>query len=150
MEFGYNTILLIHMEQSPSISKFTDVFEEKGFTLYHVKTIEEAYQILGSQSVEIIVLDMDENYEEAFKFCHRVKRNKNLEHIFLIGLSGAHSKFGIYIDAQTKEERRWLNCDLFVHKPLNAMYLYKLLKKEIAILEGMDGTALDSTKEPWL
>ncbi|MHA1619118.1 MAG: hypothetical protein ACTSVZ_07530 [Promethearchaeota archaeon] len=150
MEFGYTTILLINMDDSPSIGKFKDIFEDKGFTLYHVQTIDEAYQILGSQSVEIIVLDMDSNYEQAFRFLHRVKRNRNLDHIFLIGLSGAHSQFGIYIDATTREERKWLNLDLFVHKPLNAMYLYKLLKKEIAILQGMDGTALDSADEPWL
>jgi hypothetical protein len=93
---------------------------------------------------------MDGQHQAAFRFCHRIKRNKNFQHIFLIGLSGAHSTYGIYIDAATREERKWLNCDLFVHKPLNAMYLYKLLKKEIAILEGMDGTALDSPEEPWL
>lgn len=150
MEFGYTTILLIHMENSPAIGKFANIFEEKGFTLYHVKTIDEAYNILGSQSVQIIVLDMDPDYDQAFRFCHRVKRNKNLEHIFLIGLSGAHSKYGIYINATTREERKWLNCDLFIHKPLNAMYLYKLLKMEIAKLQGVDGTALDSAKEPWL
>ncbi|WP_457559626.1 hypothetical protein [Candidatus Harpocratesius sp.] len=150
MEYGYNTILLINMEDSPSINRFTDVFEEKGFSLYHVKTFEEAYHVLGSQSVQIIVINMDTDYAEAFQFCYRVKHNKNLNHIFLIALSGAHSRFGIYINAQTYESRKWLNCDLFVHKPLNAMYLYKLLKKEIAILKGMDGIALDSPKEPWL
>ncbi|MHA1776211.1 MAG: hypothetical protein DRO88_06455 [Promethearchaeia archaeon] len=150
MEYGYSTILLINMEDSPSINRFTDVFEEKGFSLYHVKTFEEAYQILGSQSVQIIVINMDTDYAKAFRFCYRVKHNQNLKHIFLIALSGAHSELGIYIEAQTAEAKKWLNCDLFIPKPLNAMYLYKLLKKEIAILKGIDGTALDTEKEPWL
>jgi len=150
MEHGYNTILLVHMENANFVSRFTTLFEEKGFTLYHVPNIEGAYQVLGSQSVEIIVLDMDENYAEAFKFCHSIKRNKNLEKILIIGLSAAHTRFGIYIDAQTKEERRWLNCDLFIHKPINAKNLYLLLKKEIAIMQGIDATKLDSPDEAWL
>lgn len=146
----HNTILLIHYEEGHFVSRFTNVFEEKGFSLYHCPNIEEAYQILGTQSVEIIILDMDENYDEAFKFCYRIKRNKNLEKIFIIGLSAAHTRFDIYIDAQTREERKWLNCDLFVHKPINARVLYLVLKKEIAIMQGIDATDLDSSEESWL
>lgn len=150
MESEYNTILLVNMEESDFLSKFSDVFEEKGFSIYHAEDVEHAYQILGSQSVQVIILDMDDNYEESFKFCHQIKKNKNLAKIFIIGLSGAHEKYGIYIDASTREELKWLNCDLFVHKPLNAKNLYLLLKKEFAILRKLDGTALDSPDEEWL
>ena len=146
----HNTILLVSFEEGESISRFANVFEEKGFSLYRSNSIEEAYQILGSQSVEIIVLDMDEDYDKAFRFCYRLKRNKNLEKIFIIGLSAAHTRFDIYIDAHTREERKWLNCDLFIHKPINARSLYLLLKKEIAILKGIDSSDLDSEEESWL
>ncbi len=138
------------MEESDFLSKFSNLFEQKGFSIYHAEDVEHAYQILGSQSVQIIILDMDSNFGESFKFCYRVKKNENLSKIFIIGLSGAHEKHGIYIDASTREERKWLNCDLYVHKPLNAVNLYLLLKKEIAILQKVDGTALDSTDEDWL
>ena len=150
MELKYNTILLVHLEKSNFISKFSTLFEDRGFSIYHVPNIEEAYQVLGSHSVDIIVLDMDEDYSEAFKFCYKIKRNKNLERVLIIGLSAAHTRFGIYIDAQTKVERKWLNCDLFIHKPINAKSLYLLLKKEIAILQGIDATQLDAPEEFWL
>ena len=150
MESEYNTILLVNMEESDFLSKFADVFEDKGFSIYHAKDVEHAYQILGSQSVNIIILDMDDDYAGSFKFCYRIRKNKNLSKIFIIGLSGAHAKYGIYIDAGTREERKWLNCDLFVHKPLNAKNLYLLLKKEISILKQVDGTFLDTQDEAWL
>ncbi len=144
MKKHHKTILLVHLEESQFISKFTSVLEDKGYSLYHCQNIEQAYIILGSKSVDIIVLDMDEGYFEAFQFCYRIKKNINLQKIFLIGLSAAHSRFDIYIDAQTRHDRKWLNCDLFVHKPINATGLYLLIKKELAILEGIDSTELDS------
>ena len=144
MEHKYNTIMLVHLEDKQFISKFLTFFEDKGFNILHVPNIEQAYQTLGSQRIDIVVLDMDQNYDSAYKFCYRVKRNENFKNIMLITLTAANERFNIFIDGRTKEERKWLNCDLLVHKPISARNLYLLLKKEIAILEGIDATELDS------
>ena len=145
----YDTILLVHMEKMNVFRKFLDVFETKGFQIIQVEGIERAYQILGSHSVDIIVLDMDVGYDKAFKFCYHVKHNKNLKNIFLIGLTDAHERFGIYLNARTNEEKKWLNVDLLVHKPISVKNIYRMLKREIAILEGMDATELDSIVDYW-
>ncbi len=138
------TILLIQPEESTMASKIMNVFEEKEFTMIHVHDIEEGYNVLGMQSVDIIILDMDEDYDAAFKFCFKVKKNKNLDHILLVGLSAAHERYGIYLTAQTAGEKKWLNLDVFLHKPISARTLYRVLKREIAIIEGIDATKLDT------
>ncbi len=132
------------MEKMDFFRKFMDVFESKGFRILHADDFEQAYQVLGSQSVDIVAMDMDAGYEDAFKFCYKVKKNKNLSKIFVIGLTSAHERFDIYLTANTAEEKRWLNLDMLVHKPIGIKNFYRLLKRELAILEGLDTTQLDS------
>lgn len=138
------SILFIHIENNKFASRFKNIFEEKGFTIIHVGDIEEAHKVLGTQAIDMIVLDMDENYRESFKFCFNIKHNKNLQHIMIIALSGANIQHGIFLEAKTKEEKEWLNVNILVHKPINARNLYLLVKKELAIIEGIDSTLLDT------
>ena len=127
------TILLVYPEEDQYVGRFKTHFEEKGATVIHVVNFDEAYQVLESQHVDIITVDMDISYDSAFKFCFRVKKNPNLSNIFIIALADAHERFGIYMHAVTLEEKKWLNIDLWVNKPISAKHLYLLLKKEIAI-----------------
>lgn len=143
MELKYGTMLLVHMEDQFT-TKLKSYFEDKGFTIVQVENIEQAYQVLGAQSVDIIILDMEESYDSAFKFFYRVKRNKNFEGVVIVALSSAEERFSVLLKSETKEEKRWLNVDLFVNKPISPKNLYLLLKKEIAILEGIDATKLDT------
>ena len=146
LEHKYNTILLVHMEDTFT-SKFKAFFEDKGFCIIHVDNIEQAYGILSSQSVELIIVDSEEGYDESFKFFYKIKHTKNLSHIFVVALSAAEERFGILLKAETKDEKRWLNVDMFVNKPIGPKSLYLLIKKEIAIMEGIDATKLDSESE---
>ena len=143
MELKYGTMLLVHMEDQFT-TKLKSYFEDKGSTIVQVENIEQAYQVLGAQSVDIIILDMEESYDSAFKFFYRVKRNKNFEGVVIVALSSAEERFSVLLKSETKEEKRWLNVDLFVNKPISPKNLYLLLKKEIAILEGIDATKLDT------
>jgi response regulator RpfG family c-di-GMP phosphodiesterase len=143
MELKYGTMLLVHMEDQFT-TKLKSYFEDKGFTIVQVENIEQAYQVLGAQSVDIIIVDMEESYDSAFKFFYRVKRNKNFEGVVIVALSSAEERFSVLLKSETKDEKRWLNVDLFVNKPISPKNLYLLLKKEIAILEGIDATKLDT------
>jgi DNA-binding response OmpR family regulator len=148
MEIQNQHILLVHLdEEKKFVNTFKQVFEEKGFTVMHVPTIEEATVILGQQTVDIIVLDISGDYQKAFQFCAGIKKNKHLSNIKIIALSDINERLGVMIDARTKEARRWLNIDLYVHKPIASKSLYALMKKEIAIIEGITGTELDSDLE---
>ena len=144
IHFDSNSILLIHFEKAQFVNRFKNFFEEKGFDIIHASSIEEAYPILETQTVDIVVLDMDEDYDAAFKLCYHLKKKKDLQDIFVIALSQAQERFDIFLDARTAEEKRWLNVDLFVHKPIGAKNLYLILKKEIAKLKGIDARDLDS------
>jgi DNA-binding response OmpR family regulator len=143
VEHKYSTILLVHVDDSFT-TKFTHYFEDKGFTIVQVDNMDQGYQILGAQSVDLVIVDADENYDAAFKFCYRIKHNKNLSRMFVVMLSAAEERFGVLLRAETKDEKKWLNVDLFVNKPISPKSLYLLIKKEIAILEGIDATELDS------
>ncbi len=139
-----NTILLIHINEISTIRDFIYVVEDKGFTIVEAEDFNEAYKVIASRTVDIIAVDLDIGYQEAFEFCYRIKHNKNLNRIIILGFTSANERFGIFLDAQTKEEKQWLNIDLLVHKPISSRNIYQLLKREIAILEGVDSTELDS------
>jgi DNA-binding response OmpR family regulator len=122
-------------------------FEETGMNVIHVADYNDAYSILDSKSIDIVVVDMDSNYQESFRFTYRVKHNKHLSHVFVIALSASYQKHGIFIETRTREAKKWMNIDVWVHKPINAKNLYILIKKEVAKLEGIDTSELDSEPE---
>ncbi|NMC07427.1 MAG: response regulator transcription factor [Candidatus Lokiarchaeota archaeon] len=145
MELHNQHILLVHLdEEKRFVNTFKRVFEEKGFTVMHVPTIDEAVVVLGQQTVDIIVLDITGEDQKAFQFCASIKKNKHFGNIKIIVLSDINARLGVSIDARTNEAKRWLNVDLYVHKPISSQSLYALMKKEIAIIEGITGTELDS------
>ena len=141
-------VLLVHLdEEKKFVERFKSVFEEKGFSITHVPTFDEAYKELGQHSVDMIVLDMTGEYQQAFQFCAAVRRNKNLASIKIIVLSDVNDKFGILLEAKTKEAKRWLNADLYVHKPVTSKSLYQLIKKETATATGISSMDLDADGE---
>jgi DNA-binding response OmpR family regulator len=138
----YNTILLVHMDVNFQ-QKFSTLVEEMGFVLIHVENIDQAYKIIGEQNVDIVILDAEEDYNAAFKFAYRIKHNKNLSRMLVVMLSAAEQRFGLMVRTKTKDEKKWLNVDMFINKPISPKSLYADLKSEIAILEGIDATELD-------
>jgi DNA-binding response OmpR family regulator len=147
MELKYNSILFVHIADDKFVSTFMSHFEEKGMNVIHVDNFNDAYGIMGSKQIDLVVMDMDTSYAEGFKFAYKVKKNKNLKNVFIIALSAAHQKYGIYLEDRTREARKWMNVDMWVNKPISAKNLYLLIKKEIALLEGIDTKQLDSEPE---
>ena len=141
------TILLVSAEDDVYVSRFKGFFEEKGATVLHAADFDAGYKMLESNQIDIIVVDLDLGYDAGFKFCYRVKKNCNLAKAFVIALSAASQRFDISLRATTADEKRWLNVDMYVNKPITAKNLYLLLKKEIAILKGLDTTVLDSKRD---
>lgn len=141
------TLLLVHLAEENFVPQFKRVFEDLGFTILHVEDNSEAYKILQKETVDLLVVDLSDDYRGGFRLCYRVKKDPKLKRIMIIGISDANQTYGIEIDARTKEERKWLNVDLLVQKPISAKNLYALIKKELAIMEGIDETELDAPNE---
>jgi CheY-like chemotaxis protein len=144
MELKYNSILFVHIIDDEFASTFMSHFEDKGMLVVHVDNFIDAYTIIGSKQIDMIVMDMDTSYADGFKFAYNIKSNKNLKDIFIIALSSAHQKYGIYLEGQTREAKKWMNVDLWINKPISAKNLYLSIKKEIAMLEGIDTRKLDT------
>jgi CheY-like chemotaxis protein len=141
------TLLLVHLAEENFVPQFKRVFEDLGFTILHVEDNSEAYKILQKETVDLLVVDLSDDYRGGFRLCYRVKKDPKLKRIMIIALSDANQTYGIEIDARTKEERKWLNVDLLVQKPISPKNLYALIKKELAIIEGIDETELDAPNE---
>lgn len=139
------SILLVHLEdESKFIEKFTRVFESKGFKVIVLPDFTQVIDTLTNNKIELLVLDLDGKFQQGIKLCHDIKKNKALESAKIIALSGAFRDYHIYLDVKTKEEKQWFNVDLLVQKPIGAKNLYLLLKKEIAMIKGIDTFLLDS------
>jgi response regulator RpfG family c-di-GMP phosphodiesterase len=141
------TILLVYPQDDIYVSRFKGFFEEKGATVIHAADFDAGYKVLESNQVDIVVVNLDINYDAGFKFCYRIKKNCNLAKAFVIGLSAASERFGVSLRATTADEKRWLNLDLYVNMPITAKNLYLLLKKEIAMMKGLDTTVLDTKRD---
>ena len=141
------TILLIHLAEENFVPQFKRVFEDMGFTILHTEDNSEGYKIIQKQKVDLLVVDLSDDYRGGFRLCYRIKKDPKLKNIMIIALSDANQAYGIQIDARTKEERKWLNVDLLIEKPISAKNIYALIKKELAILEGIDTTELDAPNE---
>lgn len=139
------TDVLLVYEEPTFTTKFKAYFQTVGCPVIHAEKIAKAYDIIKNESIEILIVDCDEDYDAAFKLFYRVKKDPEKKKMFIVALSAAEERFGILLRAETKQEKKWLNVDLFINKPISPKSLYLLIKKEIAILEGIDTTDLDSS-----
>ena len=138
------TILYVHIQNEKMLKTYAPNLQKKGYHTILVDRVYDAFKIIDITPVNIVVIDMDEDYEATFKFCHHLKSNPETKNVIIIALSGALSRFNIQIIDDTESDRSWLNVDFWKHKPINAKEIYLMVKRELAIIEGIDAIALDS------
>lgn len=136
------TLLTVHLDERTQavMSRFRD----KGMKVIHVETADKVYEYLISGEIQFAVVDMDEDYAKTIKLCYKMRNSHHGKDIHIIGLTAAMQKYEIHLVPANENERKWINCDEIIPKPINASALYLLIKKELAIKRGIDATALDS------
>ncbi len=87
---------------------------------YHVRTAESARaarELLRAQRPDLVVADlMMEEPDAGFSLCHQIKRQDPTIPVLL--LTGVTAETGLRFDAETREERAWIQADGVLAKPV--------------------------------
>lgn len=116
MEFNNKRILIIDDDIDLSML-IVDMLEDEGFFVMHVTGIDEAYNFLESNTVDLILLDINLPDGTGFELCRELRKNSTVPIIFA--------------SARTSEDDRIVGLDMGGDDYLSKPYSLKELKSRI-------------------
>lgn len=116
MEFNNKRILIIDDDIDLSML-IVDMLEDDGFCVMHVTGIDEAYNYLENNTVDLILLDINLPDGTGFELCRALRKNSTVPIIFA--------------SARTSEDDRIVGLDMGGDDYLSKPYSLKELKSRI-------------------
>ena len=116
MEFNNKGILIIDDDIDLSML-IVDMLEDEGFFVMHVTGIDAAYNFLESNTVDLILLDINLPDGTGFEICRELRKNSTVPIIFA--------------SARTSEDDRIVGLDMGGDDYLSKPYSLKELKSRI-------------------
>lgn len=109
-------------------------FSSRGYEVLTAECGEEALKILQKQIPDLIILDlMMEHFDSGFTLAHRIRKDKRLQDVPLIMLSGVASTTGRRFDRETESLGRWSKLDAFLDKPITGKQLLKVIEEKTGL-----------------
>ena len=87
-------------------------FEDKGATLLTSHNGREALEIIKTEKPQLVFLDVMMPGMNGYQVCHEVKKELQMENIFIVILSARGQDYD-------KEKGEEVGADVFVHKPFD-------------------------------
>lgn len=133
MELNSKRILIIDDDIDLSML-IVDMLEDDGFCVIHVTGIDEAYNYLENNSVDLILLDINLPDGTGFELCRELRKNSTVPIIFA--------------SARTSEDDRIVGLDMGGDDYLSKPYSLKELKSRInSLLRRTYGFDQDNSSE---
>lgn len=100
-------------------------FEEQGVDLLIAENGEMALQIIRAEKPQLVFLDVMMPKMNGFEICQMVKKELNMEHVYIVLLTAKGQDVDLQHGAQT-------GADIYITKPFDPDELVKLAKKVLA------------------
>lgn len=137
--------LILLVDDEEDILDFLERILEKKYHIVKARGGAEALQILGKESIRLIVCDVMMPDMDGFELCKRIKSTPQTSHIPVILLTARNTM-------QSKIEGLELKADAYIEKPFSKEYLMAQMASLIAnremIFDHLSGSPLMHIKDP--
>jgi CheY-like chemotaxis protein len=115
---------LIHMTKP--------VLEKEGYQVAAAFNSEEGWELFQTFQPDVVLMDLAmEHFDSGFVLCHKIKATDAGKKTPIIMMTAASHETGIRFSTQTKEERRWIQADDYLDKPVRPKDLVVYLREKV-------------------
>ena len=107
--------------------------ESRGYSVTTAATGNEAIELIKQNRPDIVLADlMMEHYDSGFVFCKRAREQEGMKTVPIIMQTASLKKTGMTFDRATRDERRWMNVDEVLTKPVPFAHLQGKIEQYLA------------------
>ncbi len=101
------------------IAIFQPVLEKAGYEVATANDSKEGFELFKTFKPDAVFVDLAmEHFDSGFVLCHRIKSLPEGKSVPVIIMTAASHETGIRFSTQTEEERRWIQADDYLDKPV--------------------------------
>lgn len=110
---------------------YVPVLEKAGYEVSTANSSAEGLELFKSFHPDLVFVDLAmEHFDSGFVFCHRIKSTPEGANIPVIIMTAASHETGIRFSTQTQEERKWIQGDDYLDKPVPPRELLAYIKEK--------------------
>lgn len=119
------------------IDLYQPYLQQKGYEVEAAYTLDEAKEKFTEFDPDIVLTDLVmEHFDTGFIFCHWISKQPKREQRWIVIFTSTGHETGYRFSTKTKEEKRWINADDYLEKPIvNYELLQYIEEKAITALE---------------
>jgi CheY-like chemotaxis protein len=103
---------------------YVPVLEKAGYEVATANSAAEGLELFKSFLPDLVLVDLAmEHFDSGFVLCHRIKSMPEGAKIPVVIMTAASHETGIRFSTQTEEERKWIQADDYLDKPIPAREL---------------------------
>ncbi|HOT97135.1 MAG TPA: response regulator [bacterium] len=109
---------------------YVPVLEKAGFEVATANSAAEGLELFRTFLPDLVMVDLAmEHFDSGFVLCHRIKSTPEGAHTPVVIMTAASHETGIRFSTQTAEERKWIQADEYLDKPIPARELLAFIKE---------------------
>jgi CheY-like chemotaxis protein len=110
----------------------TIFFAARGYEVLTAESAEEALQLLGEETPDLIFLDlMMEHADSGFTLSHQIRKEERFRNVPLMMLSGVAGSTGQRFDQEGEGLKKWSKLDAFLDKPVTGRELLRVVEEKL-------------------
>jgi DNA-binding response OmpR family regulator len=110
---------------------YVPVLEKAGYEVQTANSSAEGLDLFNSFHPDVVLVDLAmEHFDSGFVLCHRIKSTPEGAKTPVIIMTAASHETGIRFSTATAEERKWIQADDYLDKPVPARELVAYLSEK--------------------
>ena len=106
--------------------------ENAGFKVIAAQSQTEAEEVLAKVRPDVAVVDvMMEHPDSGFVLCHHIRKKDSTIPVILV--TSVNSETGLDFDVATQEDRKWINADVLLAKPIRFEQLHSEIERLLTV-----------------
>ena len=98
---------------------YVPVLEKAGFEVATANTAAEGLELFKTFLPDLVMVDLAmEHFDSGFVLCHRIKTLPEGAQTPVVIMTAASHETGIRFSTQPEEERKWIQADEYLDKPI--------------------------------
>ena len=106
--------------------------ENAGFEVIAAQSQIEAEEVLAKVRPDVAVVDvMMEHPDSGFILCHHIRKKDSTIPVIIV--TSVNSETGLDFDVATQEDRKWINADVLLAKPIRFEQLHREIDRLLIV-----------------
>jgi DNA-binding response OmpR family regulator len=106
--------------------------ENAGFEVIAAQSQIEAEEVLAKVRPDVAVVDvMMEHPDSGFVLCHHIRKKDSTIPVIIV--TSVNSETGLDFDVATQEDRKWINADVLLAKPIRFEQLHREIDRLLIV-----------------